>query len=258
MSANVDLSIDGPVARVTFESPSGVQVLSNSSRRRLAEVLEELQRHPELRVVVFAARGRTFIAGADINELSVLDAESGRLLAREGQTLMGSIAALEPVTIAAVHAACAGGGCELALACDLRMAAASARIGLPEVSLGLMPGWGGSVRAVRLFGGAAARRLILCGDLLPADEALRLGVVDSVSPDEEFAAAVERRLELLVSRGREAQRAAKRLIRQLDGSEWQVAFQAEAAAFARCCGTDESTEGTAAFLEKRPPRWAGT
>lgn len=264
MPTRVELAVADSVARVTFVTENGVHVFSRETRAELGRVLDELESRTQSpgktaagapRAVLFQSEGRTFIAGADIRELATLDAATGEQLAREGQDLMSRIARLRPVTLCAIHAACAGGGCELALACDLRMAAASARIGLPEVSLGLLPGWGGTVRATRLFGGAVARRMILAGELFPAEEALRLGIVDSVSPDDRFRAAVEERLETLLTRGPLAQQTVKSLIRELDGSDDAEAFAREARLFGALCGDPQSKEGTDAFLEKRPPAW---
>lgn len=255
MTTSVHLEPGGGVARVRFQSEKGVQLFSAATREQLAGVVDKLEDLADCRVVIFEAEGRTFIAGADIHELASLDAETGRELARAGQRLMNRIARLSAVTLAAVHGACAGGGCELALACDLRMAAQGAAIGLPEVKLGVIPGWGGTVRAVRLFGSAVARRMILCGELLAAEDALRLGVVDSVHAEADFRDAVTGRARQLLTCGPHALVAAKRAITDFEGGdvEEQLAFEAET--FARCCADPESTEGTRAFLEKRPPVW---
>jgi enoyl-CoA hydratase len=221
----------------------------------LANVLAELEQAADCRVVIFEAEGRTFIAGADIKELEQLNYASGLAIARAGQRLMQRIANLNAITVAAVHAACAGGGCEVALACDLRLAAESTVIGLPEVKLGLIPGWGGTARAVRLFGSAVARRMILSGELFNATDAARLGIVDTVVADAEFRDAVDQRLEKLLVGGPNALTAAKRLIADFEGGDIDSQLEAEAEAFARCCDSGESTEGTTAFLEKRPPKW---
>jgi enoyl-CoA hydratase/carnithine racemase len=256
MTMEVDLCFEGELARIRFEGKNGVQVFSADARVRLANVLAELEQAADCRVVVFEAEGRTFIAGADIKELQQLDYESGLAIARAGQRLMQRIANLNAVTVAAVNAACAGGGCELALACDLRLAAESAVIGLPEVKLGLIPGWGGTARAVRLFGSAVAKRMILSGELLSAADAARLGIVDAVIADAEFRDAVDHRVEQLLVGGPHALAAAKRLIAEFEGGDIESQLEAEAEAFARCCDNEESTEGATAFLEKRPPQWS--
>jgi len=255
MATAVELIYAGPVARVRLQGERGIQLLSAETRAMLRSVVEELDARQGLRVVVFEAVGRTFIAGAVIQELAALNRRTAFEIAREGQTLMQRIAELRPVTIAAIHGACAGGGCELSLACDLRMAAVSTRIGLPETSLGLIPGWGGTARAVRLFGPAVASRMILAGELLDSATALRLGVVDSVTPDEDFPVAVDDRIATLLSRGPFALSAAKTLINAFAGPFVEEQLLREAEAFATCYDTSDPAIGTAAFLGKYPPEW---
>jgi enoyl-CoA hydratase/carnithine racemase len=244
------------VARVIFRSENGVQILSRAVLDRLKTVLKELKGDKSLRVVVFQAEGRTFLAGADISELKELTRKSARRYAREGQRLFQKIAELPAVTIAAIHATCAGGGLELALACDLRLAGAGARIGAPEVTLGFIPGWGGTVRATLLFGAALASRLILSGELVPAADAARLGVVDAVFPDAEFRAAVDVRIAQFLKAAPAAVATAKQMIADVYAVELEDMFEMEAEQFSRCCTTDEPREGTSAFLEKRPANWS--
>lgn len=258
MSTTVEMVPSGlGVARVVFRSENGVQILSRNTCGELRTILKGAKADKSLRVVVFEAEGRTFLAGADLKELQALDRKSARRYARDGQRLFQRIADLPAVTICAIHAACAGGGCELALACDLRLAAASARIGLPEVTLGLVPGWGGSVRTTLLLGASAARRLVLSGELLTAPEAAAIGLVDSVHPDDRFRAAVDDRVAQLLKAGPSATRAAKRLIAGADAIDLADLLDVEAEAFARRYATSEPAEGLSAFLEKRPPAWIG-
>ncbi|MFN0051287.1 MAG: enoyl-CoA hydratase/isomerase family protein [Planctomycetales bacterium] len=256
MPTTIDLDTEVPgVTRVSFRSDNGVQVLSRETCDALASVLKQLAKDQSLRVVVFQAQGRTFLAGADLRELAGLTRRSARKYSRQGQRLFQRIAELPAVTICALHAPCAGGGCEMALACDLRVAAEESRIGLPEVTLGLIPGWGGTVRATRLLGSAAARRMILSGELLDAPTALRLGLVDAVYPSGEFRNAVDARVAQFLKGGPHAVAAAKRLLSEIDDVELPELLEMEAEQFARCYDTDEPPEGLAAFLEKRPARW---
>lgn len=256
MTTNVELAVADQVARVTFVGDKGIQLFSAATLAQLAEVVTEVEQNAEASVVVFEAAGRTYIAGADIKELSELNPETAETMSLEAQQIMTRISRLPATTLAAIHAACAGGGCELALACDMRMAADNAKIGLPETSLGVIPGWGGTVRAARLLGTAAARRMILTGELLVADEALRLGLVDSVSPADTFREAVEARVAQILLRGPHARRLAKHLLHTFEGPDIDEQLRAEARAFAACYKTDEPAEGTAAFLEKRVPNWS--
>ncbi|MDA1165558.1 MAG: enoyl-CoA hydratase/isomerase family protein, partial [Planctomycetota bacterium] len=234
MDTQVALTTDGPIARVQLSGEKGVQLLGAGTRQRLHEVLEEIEQLSGINVVVFEAAGRTFIAGADINELRSLNPETGFVNSQQGQALMNRVAALSATTIAAIHAACAGGGTELALACDMRIAAEAAVIGLPETRIGVLPGWGGTVRATRLLGSAVARRLILTGELLPAAAALQLGLVDEVVSEAEFRSAIEERIRLVVSRGPHARAVSKKLIAQFEGPDAEAQFLAESRAFADC------------------------
>ena len=193
MTTQVDLSINGSVARILLRGEKGIQILSAETRQRLLAVVEEVA-NADCSVVVFAAEGRTFIAGASIDELRTQDEQSALQDSRFGQRLMSAIESLPQTTVAAIHGACAGGGTELVLACDLRFAAEAAKIGLPETSIGVLPGWGGTVRATQLLGMAVARRLILTGELVSADEALRVGLVDAVFPSERFTEEVDARV----------------------------------------------------------------
>ena len=223
MSTSVEVvRMEAGVARVVFRSDNGVQILSRAVLDQLKPILKELKGDKSLRVVVFQADGRTFLAGADISELRELTRKSARRYAREGQRLFQKIAELPVVTIAAIHAACAGGGLELALACDLRLAAAGARIGAPEVTLGFIPGWGGTVRATVLFGAAVASRLILSGELLPSAEAARLGIADAVFPDAEFRAGVDARIAQLLKAAPSAQATAKQMIADVYAVELEI------------------------------------
>ncbi|GAB4149084.1 MAG: enoyl-CoA hydratase [Planctomycetaceae bacterium] len=255
MSTTVQLVQEGLRSRIQFRSENGIQLLSASVRKQLSEVITEIENDENCRVVIFEAEGRTFIAGADIHELSQLNANSAESLALEVHELFQRIAYLSPVTIAAIHAACAGGGFELSLACDMRMAAASARIGLPEVSLGVIPGWGGTARVLQQFGPAVAKRMILSGELLPATEALQLQIVDSVHPDDAFREAVTLRSNAVLSRSPNACRIAKSLIHSLQADPLEEQLKQEARNFAACFRSPEAAEGLKAFCEKRKPSW---
>lgn len=255
MTTTALLSTDGPVARIRLVADNGIPLLSRDVRSQLGGILDELERQPKISVVLFEGEGRVFIAGADINELIALTAETAAANSREGQALMSRIERLAATTLIAIHAACAGGGCELALACDMRLAAESAVIGLPETRIGIVPGWGGTVRTTRVLGSATARRLILSGELLPAIEAHRLGLVDEVVTDEELRGAVDARIATLASRGPFARAQAKQLIRQFEGPDSAAQYELESAAFAACYATGEPRIGMQAFLDKRDASW---
>lgn len=256
MSTQVSLAVDGHAARIRFQADNGIQLLGPETRQRLATVLDELEQHADVSAVVFEATGRVFIAGADINELRSLDEASAYQNSRQGQSLMNRVAALSSTTIAAIHGACAGGGCELALACDMRVATQNARIGLPETGIGIIPGWGGTVRAPRLIGSAAARRLILTGELVDARTALQIGLIDAVADDEAaLRRIVDQRVADILSRGPAARARAKALITEFEGPPADGQFEQEARAFAACYRTQEPYCGMDAFLQKQTPVW---
>ncbi|MBI1311501.1 enoyl-CoA hydratase [bacterium] len=256
VTTRVTLTVDGPVARVLFQADNGIQLLGPQTRQRLAGALDELEAASGISVVVFEALGRVFIAGADINELRSLNEDTAYENSREGQALMNRVAALPATTIAAIHGACAGGGCELSLACDMRLATQNVRIGLPETGIGIIPGWGGTVRAPRILGSAAARRLILTGELVDAATALQLGLIDAVADDEPtLRSLVDARVATILSRGPGARALAKSLITEFEGPPPDAQFEQEARAFAACYRTSEPDSGMTAFLEKKSPDW---
>ncbi|RPI87682.1 MAG: enoyl-CoA hydratase/isomerase family protein, partial [Planctomycetaceae bacterium] len=227
------------VARIRFESDSGVQILSEEVCSEVNRVLKSLALAVPPRVVIFEATGRTFLAGANLHELRALSRRSARQYSRRGQKLFRRIADLPSITIAAIQGACAGGGCELSLACDFRYLARGARIGLPEVTLGLIPGWGGTARLVRQLGPAAARRLILTGDLVPAEEALRLGLAHEVFADAEFAEKLAEKVAGFEKCAPLAVAASKRLISEGHYFDLADFLEEESRYFARCYGTSE-------------------
>jgi enoyl-CoA hydratase len=251
----VTLQTDGPVARVWFETPNGVHILGRDTRRQLDAVLDRLEADEGSRVVVFASQGRTFCAGADLHELASLDENTAETIAQQGQALMSRIERLRQITIAAIHAACAGGGCELSLACDFRWGSSACRIGLPETSIGILPGWGGTVRTRRLLGPSAAKRIVLTAELWPAATALSLGLLHAVFPAESFRDDVEAEVEKLLTRGPSGLSLSKQLIESCENGDLETQLQQEARAFAACYAIGQPQEGIAAFLEKREPQW---
>lgn len=252
---HVELQHDDTVSRVRIQSDNGIQLLADDVRAELAAAIGELEARPQCRVAVFEAEGRSYLAGADVKELQALDAASAEALSHDVHALFERIENLPAVTVAAIHAVCAGGGFELALSCDLRFAAAGAKIGLPEVTLGLIPGWGGVVRMLQMFGPAVARRVILSGELHPAGEALRLGLVSGVAPDDEFREYVQERVAAIARRSPNAVRTVKSLLKEMAGADRDARFAAEARSFGACYDSPDAAEGIAAFLEKREARW---
>ena len=257
MPTTIELDQTNPaITRIIFTSENGVQILAKSVLRQLREIIKALHDDPSVRIVVFEARGRTFTAGADLNELRRLNPDSAYKFSRFGQKIFQRISDLPAITISAIHATCAGGGLELSLACDFRLAASSATIGFPEVKIGIVPGWGGTVRSCLLLGTAVARRIILTGELLSAAEAQRLGLVDAVYPDADFRAGVDERIAQLLRSAPVAAARVKILICLQEQEIATLMFEGESCEFSDCYTGDEPAEGIAAFLEKRPAKWA--
>ena len=242
----IDLAIEGTRATITFHTEGGLNVMSSGGLERLGEVVDTLGRRTDVRGCVLGAAGKVFIAGADIKEMAAYTPEQARHLCIRGNQVLNALAHLPCVTVAALNGAALGGGCEIALACDFRIAVASAKIGLPETNLGLIPGWGGIGRLARVVGVQTARRLVLGGVPIPAEQARDCGLVDElVVAPEELTAAVDQLFKGLARGGPRAIGLAKRVL--LGGDEPE--------AFRECFTDAEAHEGMTAFAEKRPARW---
>lgn len=240
----VDLRRDGRRATITLRTAEGLNVLSPDVLDDLAEAIGRLDE--EVWSVVVRAEGKVFVAGADIKQMKSFDRAQALAMARKGHEVFDALASLPALTVAAIQGAALGGGCELVLACDFRLAVADAPIGLPETTLGLIPGWGGTRRLPALVGLAAARRLIFSGAPIPAKEALELGLVDAVFAD---TAALESGVEEWLGRfTRGGPRAIARAKRALAGGN-------EPELFAECFTDGEAREGLTAFVEKRKAAW---
>jgi len=244
------------IAWVTFTRPKALNALAADILVEIAEVTEVLAEDPEVKVAVFTGEGKAFVAGADISEINVLkDVFIGREYSLGGQEVMNRIAALPVPTIAAINGYALGGGLELALACDLRVASKSAKLGLPEVGLGLIPGFGGTQRLPRLIGVGRALDLIMTGRHVPAEEALQLGLVNRVADDvveaaRELAGQIMKNSPVALALAKEA------VARGVD-VPLPEALEIEADLFGMACTTYDMSEGTTAFLEKRAPVFKG-
>jgi enoyl-CoA hydratase len=254
---NITLELDGPIAILTINRPKALNALNGETLREIAEALEAALEPVETMALIITGAGeKAFIAGADISEFTSLeDAFSGRELALNGQDVMSSIAAMPIPTIAAINGFALGGGLEVALACDLRVAAKTAKLGLPEVGLGLIPGFGGSQRLPRLIGEGRALDLILTARHVTATEALELGLVNRVSDN-----ALETAMELanvIIKNGPVAVGMAKEAVRRGLGVTLDQGLEIEADLFGMVSTTKDMKEGAAAFLEKRAPDFKG-
>ena len=248
-------AVDG-VALVTLSRPRALNALSFALLTDLARAVEALDADPEVRAIVLTGSGtRAFAAGADIAELA--EQTSASLAASEGFRGWDRVAAAATPTIAAVRGYALGGGCELAMACDLIVAGSDAVFGQPEVKLGIIPGGGGTQRLTRAIGAARAMELILTGRSIRAEEAAGLGLVTKVVPAEETLDAALDLAAEIAALPAGAVRAAKAAVRAAAELPLARGVDRERALFGERFGTHDQVEGMRAFLEKRPPRWAG-
>jgi enoyl-CoA hydratase len=252
------LTISHPIARITLQNPPA-NVLTVAVLEELEQSLTEIEEDASVRVVILTGSGRFFCAGADIHELIHLTtAHLGREFAKRGQELLNRIARCRKPILAAINGTCVGGGLELALACHMRIASSEVMLGLPETKLGLIPGFGGTQRLPRVVGLSKATGMILTGESISADDALKSGLVSRVVPAQQVVAEAEALAGTIALRGAEAVRAALQAMH--DGFDMPLAkgLAGEADLFGQLCITADKREATQAFLEKRSPNRVGS
>ena len=257
-SVNIVVEKRSPLAIVTLNRPKVLNALNSETISELDSAFADLGADSAIRVVLLrGGGGRAFAAGADIRELEALSGEEGRAFALRGQAVFRRIETLGKPVIACIQGFALGGGCELALACTLRLAADDARMGQPEVRLGVIPGYGGSQRLPRLVGRGVGLKLLLSGTIIDAQEALRIGLVDEVVPAADLMARAEA---LAMEIAASAPLALAEVLKVVDEGldmPLRLALEREAERFGRLCDTADKVEGTRAFLEKRPAAWKG-
>jgi enoyl-CoA hydratase len=249
----------GSIATITLNRPAVLNALNAELLRRLDDALVALRGDAGVRAVILTGAGeRAFAAGADIAELAGLDgAVAGERTARAGQRVTQLLESLPVPVVAAINGFALGGGCELAMACDIRIASDNAKFGQPEVNLGILPGYGGTQRATRLLGPGAALYLCLTGETIDAVEALRIGLVQRVVPQGDLRAEALRIAGAIAAKAPLAITAAKRAIRDGAALALNEALALEALHFGAMVGTRDFREGTSAFLEKRKAAFEG-
>ena len=255
---NLIVEVSDRIAVVTVNRPDKLNALNSDTERELQDVFLKLRDDEAVGgVVVTGAGTKAFVAGADIAELSGLGATQGKEFAFQGQTTFTRIAACPKPVVAAVNGYALGGGCELAIACHLRVASEGARFGLPEVQLGLIPGHGGTQRLARIVGMGRALEMVLTGRMVTAEEAHRWGLVNAIAPADELLNTARELLGQILAKGPLAvQYALEATLRGFDMGLDDGLYM-EATLFGMACGTDDMKEGTKAFLEKRKPEFHG-
>jgi len=255
---NLLLERDGSIAIVTINRPRVLNALNTPTMDELAAAMRELAADESVRAIVLTGSGeKAFVAGADINELAVQSPVGGRDHAQRGQRVLDAIEQLGKPVIAAINGFALGGGCELAMACTIRIAADTARLGQPEINLGLIPGYAGTQRLTRLVGRGVALEILLTGDPITAAEAHRIGLVNRVVPAAELMNEAKKLAHQLASK---APVAARFIIDAVNrGADLPLAHAQvyETTLFGLVAATEDMREGTNAFLEKRKPEWKG-
>jgi enoyl-CoA hydratase len=246
------------IGYVTINRPEKLNALNRKTMEELYACFQDIGKDDEVRAIILTGAGeKAFVGGADINELAVQTPVEGKEMSVRGQKILDLIEHLGKPVIAAINGYALGGGCELALACTLRIAAESARLGQPEVKLGLIPGYAGTQRLPRLVGKGRALEMLLSGDPITASEAYRIGLVNQVVPAQELIATAEKLAHKIMANAPLAVKFALEAVSHgLEMPEAEGQFL-EATLFGLCCTTADMKEGTRAFLEKRPARFTG-
>jgi enoyl-CoA hydratase len=255
---NILLEKKNSTAYVTVNRPKVLNALNGATIEELRAAFHELKHDASIRVVILTGAGeKAFVAGADIGELAKQDPVSGKEMALRGQNVLNLIENLGKPVIACVNGFALGGGCELALACTMRLASDNAKFGQPEVKLGILPGYGGTQRLPRLVGKGLAMQMVLSGEMITAAEAHRIGLVNDVTPAAELIPRAEAIAAKIIANAPLAVQYCMEAVNK--GMEMTLAegLFLEAALFGMCCATEDKKEGTAAFLEKRVAAFKG-
>ena len=255
---NLLLERDGAVAIVTLNRPKVLNALNNQTLAELSACMATLKADESVRAIILTGSGeKSFVAGADINELATQSPVEGQAHARRGQLIFDAIEQLGKPVIAAINGFALGGGCELAMACTIRLAADTARFGQPEINLGLIPGYAGSQRLPRLVGKGIAMEILLTGDMVSAPRAYEIGLVNRVVPAAELMTEATKLAQALAAKAPIAVRFIIEAVNQGLESPFAAGEYLETALFGTIASSEDMREGTKAFLEKRKPVWQG-
>lgn len=257
MFENILLERRGRVALVTINRPDKLNALNIKTREELANALDELRADADIRVVVLTGAGeKAFVAGADINEFAGRTAVQQRAVMKARNIFVTAEDFPKPL-IAMINGFCLGGGCELALSCDIRIASEKARFGQPEINLGIIPGGGGTQRLTRLVGEGKSMQMILSGEMIDAQEAFRLGLVNEVHPVADLEAKTMELANKIAEKSPVALAMAKTAVKAAARTTLRAGLDQEIDLFALCFSSEDKEEGVRAFLEKRKPEFTG-
>ena len=239
------------ICKISFNRPKALNALNTEVLEELDKLVDEIEKDDETFVVVFTGEGKAFVAGADIGEMKDKNLIEGKKFAQLGHKVFRKIELLEKPVIAAVNGYALGGGCELAMSCDIRIAGEKAKFGQPEVGLGITPGFGGTQRLSRLVGSAKAKELIFTADTISAQEAEKIGLVNKVVSQEELINETMNMANKITSKGQVAVRFSKNAINRGIETDIDTALDIEINLFGMCFATEDQKEGMKAFTEKR-------
>ncbi|MCX7785189.1 MAG: enoyl-CoA hydratase-related protein [candidate division WOR-3 bacterium] len=252
---NLLVTIEDNIAIIKFNRPQVLNALNTETILELEHTLDILAVNSDVSVIILTGEGKAFVAGADISEMRNFTSVEARTFAQNGHRVLSKLENIEKPVIAAINGFALGGGCEIALACDIRILSENAKIGQPEVNLGIIPGFGGTQRLARLCGAGIAKELIYTGDMIDAQEAYRIGLANKVVPAEKLIESAKEMAKKIMNKGPLAIRMTKTIINRGLDANLETAKELEIETFALCFSTGEPKEGMSAFLEKRKASW---
>jgi enoyl-CoA hydratase len=253
---NILVEMVGQIGIIRINRPQALNALNIETIHELNDVVHQWSKKDDIKVIIITGEGKAFVAGADIAEMKDMTRQQAIDFSEMGQRVFSLIESQEKPVIAAVNGFALGGGCELAMACDIRIASDKAKLGQPEVNLGVIPGFAGTQRLARMVGTAKAKELIFTADMIDAQTALSIGLVNQVVPLENLMNAVMEMAKKIASKGPIAIKLAKRVISRGIETDFATGSSFEVNAFGECFASGEAKEGMSAFLEKRPPKWS--
>lgn len=247
----------GRIGILTVNRPNKSNALNTQVIEEIASAFENFESDPDIKVIIITGAGdKAFIAGADISEMQDMTPLQAEEFAWKGQKALEAMEKSDKIVIAAINGYALGGGLELSMACDVRIASATTKMGQPEITIGVIPGWAGTQRLTRLVGKTKAKELVLTGQMITAEEAYRIGLINKVMPPEKLTEEVMKTAETIASLGSFALSAAKHAIDEGSEVDFEKAQKIERQFFAQCFAHPDQKEGMTAFLEKRKPTFS--